>query len=188
MGSDRYDAELRRQRLEKRKREVRRRAAVFGGCVVVVIVLVVSLGIRGHRRRLAAQELERGVNAVQACFVKTFGDMEETVSVSAEKQADSRKSFGAWVMDTYSGKREAILKRVRKGQISGEGIYEALGETIHVLRDRYEGKLDDAQTAKEQGIFLQDGKTDQAEVVIAGDLCFAEDGFVLDHYDTVNDL
>ena len=100
MGSDRYDAELRRQRLEKRKREVRRRAAVFGGCVVVVIVLAVSLGIRGHRRRLAAQELERGVNAVQACFVKIFGDMEETVSVSAEKQGDSRKSFGAWGMDT----------------------------------------------------------------------------------------
>ena len=44
---------------------------------------------------------------------------------------------------------------------------------MHVLRDRYDGKLDDAQTAKEQGIFLQDGKTDQAEVVIAGDLCFA---------------
>ena len=57
-----------------------------------------------------------------------------------------------------------------------------------MLRDRYEGKLDDAQTAEEQGIVLQDGKTDQAEVVIAGDLCFAEDGFVLDHYDTVNDL
>ena len=188
MGSDRYDTELRRQRLEKRKREVRRRVAVFGGCVVVVIVLAVSLGGRGHRRRLAAQELERGVKAVQACFVETFGDSEETVPVSAEKQAAGRKSFGAWVMDTYSGKREAILKRVRKGQISGQGIYEALGETMHVLRDRYDGKLDDAQTAKEQGIFLQDGKTDQAEVVIAGDLCFAEDGFVLDHYDTVNDL
>ncbi len=188
MGSDRYDTELRRQRLEKRKREVRRRVAVFGGCVVVVIVLAVSLGVRGHRRRLAAQELERGVKAVQACFVETFGDSEETVPVSAEKQAAGRKSFGAWVMDTYSGKREAILKRVRKGQISGQGIYEALGETMHVLRDRYDGKLDDAQTAKEQGIFLQDGKTDQAEVVIAGDLCFAEDGFVLDHYDTVNDL
>lgn len=31
-------------------------------------------------------------------------------------------------------------------------------------------------------------KEEQAEVTIAGDLCFAEDGFVLDHYDEVNDL
>lgn len=188
MGSDRYDVELRRQRQENRKREVRRRVAVFVGCLAVVIVLAVSLGVRGYRRRVAAKELESGVKAVQACFEKSFSGSEEAVPVSAESGTAKKKSFGTWFMETYSGERGDILKRIQKGKISGEEIYAAVGETMHVLRDRYNGKLEDAGTARAEGIYLREGKADQAEVVIAGDLCFAEDGFVLDHYDTVNDL
>ena len=53
---------------------------------------------------------------------------------------------------------------------------------MHVAYDRYKGYLNDAETAKQYGIYERDGKKEeQAEVTIAGDLCFAEDGFVLDH-------
>ncbi len=63
-------------------------------------------------------------------------------------------------------------------------FYDELGESTHVLYDRYLGRV-----SGENHIYEREGKMeDEAEVTIAGDICFAEDGYVLDKYDTVNDL
>ena len=68
-------------------------------------------------------------------------------------------------------------------------IYHSLGESLHVLSDRYEGLLKDAETASQNHIYIREGKVKgEVEITIAGDLCLTEDGFVIDKYDTVNDL
>ena len=81
------------------------------------------------------------------------------------------------------------MKKAEKGELTQKDIYEATGETLQVLTDRKKGWLDDEQTAKEHQIYIREGREKkQAEVTIAGDICFAEEGFVLDHYDETDGL
>ena len=189
MGNDRYDEEVRRRRLEKRRKQVRQRLMMVTGGAVLVLVLIISLCVAGVKRHAAKKELSAGKEAVQACydtFVKTQGGAVEASSDAGKKKKDT---FADWFMETYPKKKDAILKQAADGKVTGDDIYAAVGETMHVVNDRYKGYLDDAKTAKKHGIYLKDkGNGDTAEVVVAGDLCFEEDGFVLDHYDTVKDL
>lgn len=189
MGNDRYDEEVRRQRFEKRRKQVRQRMAMVIGGAVLILILIISLCVSGVKRNASKKDLAAGKEAVQACydtFVKTLDGAVEASSDTGEKKKDT---FGDWFMEAYPEKKDAVLKKVKAGKISGDDIYTAVGETMHVVNDRYQGYLDDAETAKKHGIYLKDKSTgDAAEVVVAGDLCFAEDDFVLDHYDTVNDL
>lgn len=46
----------------------------------------------------------------------------------------------------------------------------------------------EAQLAEEQTFEEIERTIGEAVITIAGDICFAEEGYVLDHYDTVNDL
>lgn len=114
---------------------------------------------------------------------------ENTSSTTVSKKEAA--AFAAWMEKTYpdetSGK---LLEKVKAGEtLSEKDIYDAVGSTMHVLTDEYEGKLKDADTAKENHIYLKDGsKSGEVQISAAGDICLEEDGYVLDYYNTVNDL
>ena len=111
----------------------------------------------------------------------------ETSSTTVSKKEAA--AFAAWMEKTYpeetSGK---LLDKVKAdGTLSEKDIYDAVGSTMHVLKDQYEGKLKDTDTAKENHIYLKDGaKSGEVQISAAGDLCLEEDGYVLDYYNTVN--
>ncbi|PWJ49977.1 CapA family protein [Faecalicatena contorta] len=215
METNRYDEEMRRRLIARRRRQMRRirlvrrrRRIVLCMCsAVFLVVLITGLSVRGIKqhgiRKQQEAELKLGVEAVQACyenFLKERGGTSDIVAskgdtggAAIEASADigekEEGSFASWFMKAYPKEKKVILRESKDGKLSADDIYAAVGETMHVVYDRYRGYLDDAGKAEEQGIYLKDGKAGEpAEVVIAGDLCFAEDGFVLDHYDTVNDL
>lgn len=70
------------------------------------------------------------------------------------------------------------------GKFGAGAAEEAPGESQTVQADGGDGGADGAQ-AEGQPAEQADPR---AEIVIAGDLCFAEDGFVLDHFDEVGEL
>lgn len=188
MGSDRYDEERRRQRIMKRRRQVRRRMLMVLGGGALLIVAVIGLSIAGVKRHAAKKKLAEGKEVIQACydtFLKTQDGAVETLADNGKK-ADA---FADWFLEMYPDAKNAVLQKASKGKVTEKDIYAAAGETMHVVHDRYNGYLDDAGTAKKHGIYYKDSQSKKtAEVLIAGDLCFAEDGFVLDHYDEVKDL
>ena len=189
MSSDRYKEEIRKQRQKQRKMQVYRSLAILAGLVLVVIVIIVSLCVSGYKRSVSKKQMKVGGAAVQACYTSFLKAQGGAVEASADVGEDEAKAFGNWFMEAYPEGKEAIYKKARSGKISESDIYAAVGETMHVAQDRYRGYLENAKTAKKQGIYLKEGKSGKAaEVVIAGDLCLEEDGFVLDYYDTVNDL
>lgn len=109
----------------------------------------------------------------------------EDVSIPAANR--NEKTFSEWFFEDYGS--EPLLTAAEDGELTAAEMYALTGESLHVLLDRYHGLLKDAETATQHHIYIRDGKTEkEAEIAIAGDLCFAEDGFVLDYYDTVNDL
>ena len=84
---------------------------------------------------------------------------------------------------------DKLLKAAKNGELTEVEIYDSTGETVHVLSDRYEGLLEDEEAATQNNIYIREGKKKgETEITIAGDLCLTEDGFVIDKYDTVNDL
>lgn len=189
MGDDRYNAELRRKRLEMRRRQIRLRFTIFLASVVLVIAVIVSLSVWGIKRHTSKKELAAGMEAVQACYTEFMGKHKAAVEASAPVGEKASTSFASWFMNAYPKHRDAILKKARSGKLTADDIYGLVGESMYVVYDRYRGYLDNAETARKHGIYMKNGKNGSpAEVLIAGDLCLAEDGFVLDHYDTVNDL
>lgn len=114
---------------------------------------------------------------------------EETTTSSTTVSKKEAAAFAAWLEKTYpdetSGK---LLEKVKTdGTLSEKDIYNAIGSTMHVLKDQYEGKIKDTDTAKENHIYLKDGaKSGEVQISAAGDICLEEDGYVLDYYNTVN--
>lgn len=189
MSYDRYNIELRRQRLARRKRQVRNRIAILLGSTALVLVLIISLSVHSFMKHKSAKKQDIGVMAVQSCYDSFKAGLTDAISATAGTDEKDEDAFGKWFMSNYESEREQVLAQIKDEKISADGIYEAVGESMHVVYDRYKGYLEDADTAAAQGIYLKDGKEKgAAEVLVAGDLCLAEDGFVLDYYDTVNEL
>jgi poly-gamma-glutamate synthesis protein (capsule biosynthesis protein) len=78
--------------------------------------------------------------------------------------------------------------RQKAVEVSGKENAVQTVETNEAVDQQNESP--EAESSEEdRQIYQREGKTeDTAEIVIAGDLCFAEDGFVLDHYDEVGSL
>lgn len=210
MGSGRYDEERRRLRIMRRRRQVRRRMLMILGSGVLLIVLIISLCITGVRRHLENQQLKARQETAQKAIQSCYDTFLKTKTGAVEAVADTGKdsgNFAKWVFEEYPEKKEKLLKTTQDGRVTAGEIYEAVGETMQVVHDRYKGYLKDAKMAKKHGIYVKNSRQGDAEntnegntakngeptgstaeILIAGDLCFAEDGFVLDHYDEVKDL
>ena len=92
---------------------------------------------------------------------------------------EGKESFAHWLADQYGDPyRKDMTERLQAG-LEEEDFYEATGESLIVLADRYLGRTDQA----ENQIYYREGaKEGRAVLSFAGDLCLAEEGFVLDHY------
>ena len=100
------------------------------------------------------------------------------------------ESFSQWLLkELTENQMDRLFDVAKDGEMTEAEIYDSLGQSLHVLSDRYEGLLKDEETAAQNNIYIREGKKEgEAEITIAGDLCLTEDGFVIDKYDTVNDL
>ena len=128
------------------------------------------------------------------CFEETVNTAENAGATPEEELPDGQ-AFASWAVETYPAILEGSLadKAEAGEKLSAKDVYDNFGSTLYVLNDEYTGKLKDAETAKENGIYISgQGKAgknaESVHISVAGDLCFAEDGYVLDHYDEVNDL
>lgn len=185
MEGERNSIRRREERRAARARQVRRQKMVLAAIVIVLLTGVI-LVVMNVRQRAAEEKTVK--EAIGKCYNSFMASKSETAPASKGEKSD--EEFAEWLMKKYPEQAEgAFLKKAKNGAITEKDVYEILGETMQVLCDRQKGYLKDEKTAKEHQIYLRKGKTKkEAEVTIAGDLCFAEDGFVLDHYDEVNDL
>ncbi len=198
---DEYEIKRRKRRERIRRKRRRQRAIRIGALIAIVIAIVVSVcvvwsdkrrkeAVEKETKEKAAQELqikrlESAKAILDECYVShLYGD--KVVSTENKQTA----TFSEWFFEYHSEEiKENVMNAAEDGVLTPSDLYELTGESIYVLSDRYHGLLNDVETAVQNCIYIRDGIIENgAEITIAGDLCFAEDGFVLDHYDTVNDL
>ncbi len=174
----------RRARLRrKRERQVRRRRIMLIETVILLILIILCISLHTHRRGEERQKNAAKKSLVKEALQECYKDFSKA---GKKEQAD----FARWVTDNYPKETAgALYDAAKKGRLTEQDIYQSLGETMHVLSDRKAGYLKDAKTMARRQIYERNGKTEhEAEIMFAGDLCFAEEGFVLDHYDEVQDL
>lgn len=186
------EAARRAVRKAARARQVRRQKRMVLGTLVVLFLLVIVIGINIYQRGVQKKQKEAEKAAVKAAVEKCYGNFlaADQRGKSVQETEKQKEDFANWIMEKYPEKTEGkLLDQAEKGEITARDMYSIFGETLQVLTDRKKGYLKDEQTAKAHQIYLRKGKTKkEAEVTVAGDICFAEDGYVLDHYDEVEDL
>lgn len=181
------EKERRRRQREKlrlkRQRQVRQRKIMLAETFVLFILVVICAGIGIQKR-----DAERKRSTARKDLVKEA--LQECCKTAMNIGGKEQEEFAGWVTDNYPAETDTVLyEKAKGGQITEQDIYNIFGETLHVLSDRKAGYLKDEKTRKIHQIYEQSGKTQgEAEVLIAGDLCFAEEGFVLDYYDQAGEL
>ena len=145
--------------------------------VLIVLAIVCVAGIIGRKRsekeRLEKERLEQ----------ERLDEAKAKMNQAAAEWL-GEGDFSEWFAENYGEEiLEALYVVTTDGVLSERECYDILGESVYVLKDRYTGNLG------KDNIYFRTGKTKgEAEITFAGDLCLAEDGFVLDHYDTVSGL
>lgn len=171
----------RKRRMERiRRKRIRQRAIYIGVMFTILIVIVAVVLSVKNKKEAEAQELqmEREEN------VKFLLDEYYTSCFTAREIA-----FSEWFFENYRDVKEELVMASKDGELDETEIYDLVGETMHVLSDRYHGRLKNAETAAQNHLYIREGKKEkEVEISIAGDLCLTEDGFVIDKYDTVNAL
>ena len=89
--------------------------------------------------------------------------------------------FVEWLSLNYS---VDIINELGSNNDSSANInrdfYSQTGKSLFVLSDEY--------LENQDNIYKEGKKIDSADILFAGDVCLAEDGFVLDYYDTTASL
>lgn len=173
---------LRERRRRRRRRLLIRRAVVLGGLLASVL-LIVSLIVVSCRHGKKEPEKpkdgsEKLLDQYYAEFVKGTGEnVKET-------------GFSSWfIKNCGEDAWKKITGKLKKSTLQEEDFYKATGKTLHVLSDMYKGWLKDEQTSAKHHIYQRKGgDKEAASLLFAGDVCLAEDDFVLDYYDEVRKL
>ncbi len=189
-----YDQRRRARMRAMRRRKVRRQRMIVAAVFALLVLLISVLAVRAYQSAQDRKRAEAVRSALAVCFEETVNTAENAGATPEEELPDGQ-AFAAWAVETYPAILEGSLadKAEAGEKLSAKDVYDNFGSTLYVLNDEYTGKLKDAETAKENGIYISgQGKAgknaESVHISVAGDLCFAEDGFVLDHYDEVNDL
>lgn len=170
-----------RRRKRRRKEILRRRIQI--GALLVIIVAALCIGLSIHIQNEEAKQVAAEAKALEQEQIehtkKLLDDYYTDFLTENEMPVpETDTAFSDWIYKNYS------IDDIKEESLSDALLYEITGESTHVLSDRYQGLV-----SEENHIYERNGKTTgEAEITIAGDLCFSEDGFVLDYYDTVNDL
>ena len=184
----------------KRRKQRRRKRNMIIGVIILLLLLIVFLVIviinkpkeqneikEVHKeiQKIQEAESENAKKLLEQCYSSVLSKDKTSFDASVND-----KTFSEWLFENFPEKKiEKLLDAAKDHELSEAEIYHSLGESLHVLSDRYEGLLKDAETASQNHIYIREGKVKrEVEITIAGDLCLTEDGFVIDKYDTVNDL
>ena len=119
-----------------------------------------------------AQQAERRSELVSA--------LNEKLSVG--NNGEEQTAFVEWLLDTY-GPEQLELMDFSDG--IDRQLYYVTGKSLHVLWDTSLGYLEDENTAAEHDVYLIWDEDTVADMAFAGDICLTEDGYVIDHYDTL---
>ena len=186
-----------RNQIRRRKRKQKARRVLITSCIVgFTFVVIIFAGIISYIRaeRQEAMEAER-LEAERLEAERLEQERVETAKANVNEAVTkllggTQESYSEWFLQNYNEDQIAMLFQMSEDQVLTEReCYDALGESIYVLKDRYAGYLANDTIAREHHIYLREGKTAaEAEITVAGDLCLAEDGFVLDYYDTTSGL
>ncbi len=189
---------MRRKRLERKKRRRRRQLAIrmgvfAAGVFLVVAIIATAMYLKKKEAEMEVAQQEMQEQQAQELLEKKTETAKRLLDELYRQYAvvvEDNVNFADWFFEYYSKEvQEGVLESAEDTAMTDSEFYQLTGESIYVASDRYHGLLDSPETAALNHIYLREGKTEnEAEITIAGDLCFAEDGFVLDHYDTVNDL
>lgn len=168
-----YERELRREQARQKRIALLRKRIILS-CILCAVLLILA-GIILFLLNNNSKE--------KALLQQYYESFLEKQGLSTPDQ--NNDSFADWFYDQYPKKvTDKLNTLLENGSPANLDIYNVVGESMFVLSDRYQGLI-----STSNHIYEQSGKTaGEAEITVAGDLCFAEDGFVLDHYDTVNDL
>lgn len=182
-----------KQRKRRRRAQIKRRIQLCLAIGVIAITLFTAISVKKDKEeaaeaaRIAAeaeallrQRIENAKTTLDTYYSNflTANELELTV-------LEGGATFSNWLYVNYFGENAENLLNFTENQTLTDAVfYQTTGESMHVLSDRYQERI-----SEQNQIYERKNKTaGEAEITIAGDLCFAEDGFVLDYYDTVNDL
>ena len=190
--ADQRRKERREELKRKRIKQLRFRMAVTGCMILCLAIGVTVAGIKAsNKKKLEAAQKKQEEKEI-AQMSKSLDECYTTFLTDNGVEAEEKEvtAFTDWLEKNYSGQMEKLLPVYQKNKtITEQDIYQACGSTLHVLSDTYEGKLKDATTAAKNHIYEKKAtKEGSIQITAAGDLCLEEDGYVLDYYDTVNDL
>ena len=177
---------------QKRIRQLRRRMTISGCILLCIIIALAAFAVNVAKKKKLAAEQKKQLEQEIAQMNESLNDCYNTFltdnGVSVEKSDVT--AFTKWLEKNYSEEMDDLFPVYQKNKkITAQDIYDSFGATLHVLSDTYEGKLKDEATAAKNHIYEKKAaENGTVQITAAGDLCLEEDGYVLDYYDTVNDL
>ena len=121
--------QIRQRRKKKRARKVLLTRIILG---VLVIGIPLSFVVRHNyvEKKKAEQEAER----------QRIEELEKTERAKASINSLFQDSIADWIFEQYDEKKLELLKQAAKDSALTESeIYEVLGESIYVVKDRYRG-------------------------------------------------
>ena len=174
---ERKEQRIRRQRARRRKVMLIRMG--IAAAAVAVICAGWKIFTSQSEKRKIREEQQELMEGYQSGAEEINRYCEAYVNQNGFAVPEGKESFADWLADQYGDPyRKDMTERLQAG-LEEEDFYEATGESLIVLADRYLGRTDQA----ENQIYYREGaKEGRAVLSFAGDLCLAEEGFVLDHY------
>ena len=174
---ERKEQRIRRQRARRRKVMLIRMG--IAAAAVAVICAGWKIFTSQSEKRKIREEQQELMEGYQSGAEEINRYCEAYVNQNGFAVPEGKESFAHWLADQYGDPyRKDMTERLQAG-LEEEDFYEATGESLIVLADRYLGRTDQA----ENQIYYREGaKEGRAVLSFAGDLCLAEEGFVLDHY------
>lgn len=170
------------RRRRRRRRQMLRVAAACG--VLALAVLGVSLVMVSCRHEKKEPKKPKNENA--RLLEQYYADFIAGTDGTGKKET----GFFSWFLENCGEDAwKKISGKLGKADLKETDFYEITGKTLHVLSDMYQGRLKDGQTAAKHHIYMREsGEKKGASLLIAGDICLEEEGFVIDYYDEVQEL
>lgn len=178
MVDDKERRERKLQRARARRRRVLCVRAALGVGILVIAALAWVIGnsiAEKNKHKKAEQELEEAYAAGEETI---NGFCQEYIQKNGLEDVGQQESFSDWLLNKWGKNYQIAMVEKLSAGLQKRDFYELTGNSLTVLADEYLGRLNE-----ENHIYQREGSGQgQAVLTFAGDLCLAEEGFVLDHY------
>lgn len=176
------DEKERRERKQQRIRARRRRVLYVRGAIVLGILAAAALAWTVGSDVAEKNKLKKEAQALEEAYAageETInGFYMEYVQKNGFSQGEQEVSFSEWLLKKLGKNYQIAMVEKLSSGLHEEDFYTLTGKSVAVLADEYLGRI-----REENHIYRRDGRRKgRAVLSFAGDLCLAEEGFVLDHY------